>query len=190
MCKITLDPRDAFFGGRTENIVTSYRATPGEEIKYTDICSLYPYICKRGRLPIGHPRIYSGEECTALTGGQNNNLANVEGLVKCRVLPPRNLLLPVLPVKMHNRLIFGLCRSCCAELRQDDCCHEQAEDREFTGTWVVHELRKAIVLGYDVTEIYVIWQFESTQYGTRTGEGGFFANYVNTFLRLKQQASG
>ena len=49
----------------------------------------------------------------------------------------------------------------------------------------MHELRKAIELGY-----YVICQFESPQYDTRTGEGGLFANYVNTFLRLKQQASG
>ena len=52
---------------------------PGEEIKYTDICSLDPYICQRGHYPTGHPRIYIGEECAALTGGQNNDLSLVEG---------------------------------------------------------------------------------------------------------------
>ena len=129
MSRIPLNPRDAFFGGRTENIVTSCTVESGEEIGYTDICSLYPYVCKRGRFPIGHPRIYIGAECNALTDGQNNNLSRVEGLVKCKVLPPRNLLLPILPVKMY---------------------------------------------GYDQA----------------SGEGGLFAAYVNTFLRLKQQASG
>ena len=121
MSRITLNPRDACFGGRTGNIVTSCTVEPGKEIKYTDIGSLYPYVCKRGRFPIGHPRIYIGAECNALTDGQNNNLSRVGGLVRCKVLPPLNLLLPILPVKMHGRLIFGLCRSCCEESRQDDC---------------------------------------------------------------------
>ena len=185
MSRITLNPRDAFFGGRTENIVTSFTVEPGEEIKYTDIFSLYPYVCIRGRFPIGHPRIYIGAECNALTDEHNNNLLRVEGLVKCRVLSPRNLLLPILPVKMHGRFIFGLCRSCCEESRQDDCNHEQVGEREFSGTWVVHELQKPIELGYSVTEIFVIWQYKSTQYDQASGEGGLFAAYVNTFLRLK-----
>ena len=38
MSRITLNPRGAFFGGRTENIVTSCTVELGEEIKYTDIC--------------------------------------------------------------------------------------------------------------------------------------------------------
>ena len=106
MSRIKLNPRDAFFGGRTENIVTSCTVEPGEEIKYTDICSLYPYVCKRGRFTICHPRIYIGAECNALTDGKNNNLSRVEGLIKCKVLPPRNLLLSILPVKMHGPLFF------------------------------------------------------------------------------------
>ena len=190
MSKITLNPRDAFFGGRTENIVTSRSVMPGEEIKYTDICSLYPYICKRGHYLIGHPRIYIGEECMALTGGQNNDLSHVEGIVKCKVLPPHNLLLPVLHVKMHHRLIFGLCLMCCEQLREGDCNHEQVAECEFTGTRIVDELQKAVELGYRATEIYVIWEYETTQFDPSTGEGGLFSAYVNTFLHLKQQASG
>ena len=61
---------------------------------------------------------------------------------------------------------------------------------ESRSTWVVHELQKAIELGCSVTEIFVIWQYKSTQYDQASGEGGLFAAYVNTFLRLKQQASG
>ena len=63
---------------------------------------------------------------------------------------------------MHNRLLFALCRSCCEEMRQDDCNHEDVREREFTGTWV----------------------------DASTGKGGLFAEYVNAVLQIKQQASG
>ena len=153
MSLITLNPRDAFFGGRTENIIPFYKVKDEEKIKYTDICSLYPYVCKRGKFPIGHPRMYVGNECNALTGGDDNNLSQVERLVKCKILPPRDLYLPLLPVKMHGRLLFALCRSWCEEARENDCNHETIADREFTGTWIADELRKAIDLGYRVTSI-------------------------------------
>ncbi len=119
-----------------------------EKILYTDICSLYPYICKTAKYPLNHPHIYVGKDCSELTGGNNNDLSRVEGLVKCRVLTPRDLYLPVLPVKMHSRLLFPLCRACCEEERAGFCDHDEVKDRELTGTWVVDELRKAVELGY------------------------------------------
>ncbi|XP_031789027.1 uncharacterized protein LOC116417974 [Nasonia vitripennis] len=188
--KITLNPRDAFFGGRTENFVAVYDAKPGERILYTDICSLYPYICKRGRFPLGHPKVYVGEESDELTGGNLNNFSAIDGLVKCKVLPPRKLYQPLLPLRMHGKLLFALCRTCCEEMRQSDCCHPDASQREFSGTWVADELRKAIELGYTITEIFVIWQYSMTEFDPLTGEGGLFAGYIDTFLRLKQEASG
>ena len=66
-------------------------------------------------MPLRHLEIYVGSECQKLTNGNNNNLSNVRGLVEVTVLPPRKLFLPVLPYKMHNRLLFALCRTC-AEL--------------------------------------------------------------------------
>lgn len=110
-------------------------------------------------------------------------------MVKRTVLPPKNLYLPVLPVKMHGRLLFALCRTCCEETRKGTCDHDK-KDREFSGTWVVDELRKAIQLGYKITEIFIIWQYKTTQYDRKTNTGGLFAEYINTFLKLKQQASG
>lgn len=99
----------------------------------------------------------------------------------------------VLPVKMHGRLLFGLCRSCCAEARVEYCHHEQTADREFTGTWVADELCKAVELGYRISEIYHlvlqlhIWQYNTTLFdGTK---GGLFVQYVNLFLKIKQEAS-
>jgi hypothetical protein len=58
----------------------------GEEIHYLDICSSYPYISKRGKFPIGHPRVYVGEDCPA-------DCLTREGFIKCKVLPPRRLII-------------------------------------------------------------------------------------------------
>ena len=73
-----LDLRDAFFGGRTSNIVKVYDCQ-------------YSFICKRGKYRFEHPKIYVGwEECRRVMG-INNDVFQVNGLIKCEVLPPRNL---------------------------------------------------------------------------------------------------
>ena len=45
--------RDALYGGRTEASKTYYRVKDGEKIRYVDVISLYPYICKYGKFPVG-----------------------------------------------------------------------------------------------------------------------------------------
>jgi len=93
----------------------------------------------------------------------------VEGFVYCTVLP--YVVSPCI-VRMHGKLMFVLCRSCCENMCQTDCTHENVTDREFTGCWVVHEIRKAVSVGYKITNIYEIWQYEVTQYNPQTKEGG------------------
>lgn len=185
-----LNPRDAFYGGRTEAMVSLYDVKGNEKIHYVDVCSLYPYICKTGKFPVGHPKVYVGIECLELTGPTGVEIDRVEGLVHCTILPPRTLYHPVLPVRMHGKLMFALCRTCCENMCQTVCTHENAADREFTGTWVVHEIHKAVSVGYKITNIYEIWQYEVTQYNPQTKEGGHFTEYINTFLKIKQEASG
>ncbi|KYN02050.1 putative DNA polymerase [Cyphomyrmex costatus] len=185
-----LNPRDAFYGGRTENMVSLYDVKGNEKIHYVDVCSLYPYICKTGKFPVKHPTIYVGEEYRKLTVSSGVEIDKVEGLVYCTILPPRMLYHPVLPVRMHGKLMFALCRSCCENMYQEDCIHEDTVDREFTGTWVADEIRKAVSVGYKIINIYEIWQYEMTQYNPETKEGGHFTEYINTFLKIKQEASG
>ena len=185
-----LEPRDALTGGRTENFVTLYDTGEDEQIHYQDVCSLYPWVCKRGKFHVGHPKVYVGDECRKLVG-MHNDWSVVEGLVKCKVLPPRNLYLPVLPIRMQGKLLFALCRSCCEDMSTEaSCTHENPADREFDWTWVVDELRKAVFLGYKITHIDEIWQYEITQYDPVKRQGGLFAEYINTFLKIKQEASG
>ena len=61
--KSLLNIRDALYGGRTEATKTYCRAKQGEQINYVDVISLYPYICKYGNFPVGHPNVYVGASC-------------------------------------------------------------------------------------------------------------------------------
>ncbi|XP_018574075.1 uncharacterized protein LOC108913090 [Anoplophora glabripennis] len=177
-----LNPRDAFYGGRTGNTFEYYKCGPGEKIKYVDVCSLYPWVCKYGKFPVGHPKVYVGEECPT-------DLRNVNGVVKCKILPPQNLYHPVLPAKMNNKLMFVLCRTCGEQMNKGECQHSD-EERALTGVWVVDEVRKAVEKGYRLLKIYEIWSYDVQQYDKTTKTGGLFTGMMNKFISVKQQASG
>ena len=53
-----LNTRDALYGARTEAMRLPYKIEENESIKYCDVMSLYPYICKYYKFPIGHPVIH------------------------------------------------------------------------------------------------------------------------------------
>ncbi|CAH0559292.1 unnamed protein product [Brassicogethes aeneus] len=181
-----LNPRDSFFGGRTNAVKLHHKIsnTGDEKICYYDVCSLYPYINKYKKYPIGRPEIHIGDEkCRKLP------LDTVEGIINCSVLPPRSLYHPVLPYKCNNKLMFPLCRACVESLYQGKCLHTE-EERKFTGTFVADELRKAISLNYKILEIYEVWEYKVTKFDRKTKSGGLFSKYVDTFLKIKQECSG
>lgn len=179
-----LNPREAFYGGRTGNCKTYYEVKPGEKVKYVDVCSLYPSVCKYGKFPVGHPiKIYIGEECKEV------DVFKIEGVIKCAILPPSNLYHPVLPMKANNKLMFGLCRSCMLELNQSVCSHSE-KARTITGTWIVDEVLKAIETGYKVIDIHEIWEYKVMQYDKEKGSEGMFTQMMNKFVKIKQEASG
>ena len=103
-----LQPREVFFGGRT-NVVQLHRtAALGEEIRYYDYTSLYPWVNKNARYPVGHPEfIYAPDTM---------DLHPYFGLAKCTVLPPPDLYHPVLPYRTGDKLYFPLCRTCVENL--------------------------------------------------------------------------
>ena len=45
-----IKPREALFVGRTNAIKLYHEVKENEEIKYIDICPLYPYVCKYGNI--------------------------------------------------------------------------------------------------------------------------------------------
>ena len=114
-----------------------------------------------------------------------------EGLIKCTVLPPTRLYHPVLPYRCDNKLLFCLCRSCATQQNfEGECPHSTAAERALTGTWVMDEVRLAVQKGYKVLEIFEVYEYDVTQYDRQTGQGGLFVQYIDTFLKLKTEASG
>jgi len=52
------------------------------------------------------------------------------------------------------------------------------------------EVRLAEEKGYRILEIYEVYEYQVTQYGPETGEGGNFVDYINNFLKLKAIPAG
>jgi len=167
-----LNPRDSFAGGRVCPNKLFYKVKPGEKIRYVDFTSLYPFVNKTKEYPIGHPKII------------RENFGDINdyfGIIRCKILPPANLLFGVLPYHANGKLLFPLCKSCVDDPKL--VCRHTSEQRALTGTWVTLEVQKAFELGYELLEIYEVFHFE--QKSTE-----LFKDYVNTFLRSKQESSG
>ena len=108
----------------------------------------------------------------------------------CTVLPPRGLHIPLLPSHINTKLMFVLCRKC-AETENQSICNHSVGDRSLSDTWVSVKLQKAMQIGYTLLKMYEVWQYDTvTTYDPSTGNGGLFAHYMNTFMKIKMEASG
>jgi len=159
--------RDALYGVRTETTKTYYKVKQGEEIHYVDVISLYSFICKYGKFPVGHPKMYVGADCPS-------DCLDREGIIKCKVLPPRNLYQRVLPHKSNTRLMFPLYSACADKKNQGNCKHNN-EERCIVGTWVVNEVRKAVEMSYGFVGVLEFWEYKVTCFDIGTNSGGHFA---------------
>ena len=178
-----LQPRDAFFGGRTGAVSLYAKAEDGEDILYNDVTSLYPYVNKDRTYPVGHPQI--------ITNPTDQNIHHYFGVALVDILPPEHLSHPVLPVRSGNKLTFPLCDHCVIEEqakpmhdRSYICTHSDGQ-RALRGTWCTPEIVKAVEMGYQMLKIHEVWHFPPHQQ-----KAGLFADYVDTWLKIKQEASG
>uniref|UniRef100_A0A914QY49 DNA-directed DNA polymerase n=1 Tax=Panagrolaimus davidi TaxID=227884 RepID=A0A914QY49_9BILA len=184
-----LDPRDAYFGGRTGPLCLYEEISKDEEnvkdISLADIRSLYPSVNYGTEYPVGLPDLIDipqNEQNVCWTKKEDNKF---RGLIKCFVVPPKSLKLPVLPFKSTNGfLIFGLCRKCssdyskkCTKDPDYDCQHSD-EQRGFLITTTDMELNLALEKGYVVTKVFSAYHF--TKFSNE-----LFAPYVRDCLKLK-----
>ncbi len=131
---IPIEPRDSLYGGRTNALKLS----------------LYPAVMKYGIYPLGHPKIIA----------ENFDYSKKYfGIIKCSILPPQNLYLPVLPLNINKKLIFTLCFKCASEQKNNFNCAHSEEERALNGTWVSLEIDKAIEMGYKLIK-YDFDQFQ------------------------------
>lgn len=167
-----LNIRDAFFGGRTNNIKFTHTITEGETVDYFDFTSLYPTVLWDSEFFIGHPEVITEDF---------GDISEYFGFIKCKILPPQKLHIPVLPVRLDGKLLFPLCRAC-SEQRSPTCTHEPRE-RNLVGTWTTMELQEAVRNGYEIIEIY-----EVNHYTQR--DGNLFKEYIKLWMKIKQETSG
>lgn len=170
----TVNVRESFFGGRTNNLKFVHQTSLGEQIKYKDVCSLYPFVLKYKKYPIGHAKIICEDF--------DYTLERYFGFVKCVMIPPKNLYLPVLPMRANKKLLFPLCRTCANEFRQGDCDHNN-EDRKLIGTWTTEELKYALKRGYTIDRILQVLHYDHV-------DDNLFKKYINMWLKVKTENSG
>ena len=168
-----LNPKDAFYGGRVE-VFKLLDCNEKEKKMYFDVTSLYPYVVARKKFPVGHPVI--------LTKNLGSSLSPYFGFIKCSVIPPKKLMIPVLPVKVNGKLLFPLC-AMCAEQQAKDFCSHMDEERTITGTWFSEELKLAEKKGYKIKQIHEVYHFE-----TQSSE--LFSKFINKLYKIKLLASG
>jgi len=180
-----LQPREAFFGGHT-NAVKLHHMTDmaqGEQTKYVDVTSLYPWANKEGEYPVGHPQV--------IVNPEDQDIHQYFGMAKVDILPPHELYHPVLPFRHGGKLTFPLCRSCVEHemtkplLEKSHCCPHTAGQRTLRGTWCTPEIQKAVATGYMLNKIHEVHHFPPEQ-----RRKGLFADYVNTWLKIKQESAG
>ena len=123
-----LKTRDPLYGGRTETMHLHYKIGENETIQYCDVIILYPFIHKYFKFPISHPIILIGE-----TFKNVDACLMMEGLMKCTVVPPKNLYHLVLPNKCDKKLLFCLCRSCVHEQNMSGECRYFADAERHMG---------------------------------------------------------
>jgi hypothetical protein len=172
--------RDSFFGGRVSPVSLLHEATDDELIKFYDVTSLYSYVNVNTKYPTCHPDIITEQSKMDYT------LKTYYGLVKLKVVPPRKLFIPVLPVRCNGKLKFPLC-SQCARLESVEPCVCTDGDRAIVGTWTTEEVKVAVQHGYKIVKIYEIYHYPQTTHDIGCN---IFQDYVKMFLKVKQEASG
>ena len=124
--------------------------------------------------------------CPILATENHNGMhlkLNYFGLIKAKILPPNCLLLPVLPIKINNKVMFPPCHTCTTNESQQACkCLDK--DRVLIHMWCTPEINLVINKGYILIEIYEVLNWSENT----SNEQRLFSNYM--FLQMKTQASG
>jgi len=154
-----LNPRDGFFGGRTDCPKLYYKCSDDEWILYYDIVSMYPWVMSNEKnfYPVGEPTILRKGEVDEFP-----DVWGVLGMVHCRVSPPTDQYFPVLPSRGDQKVLFN-----CGE--------------EMVGTWTTVELHLALERGYQLLEIFEMHVFEQSS-------NSLFKSYNDVMFAIKDKA--
>lgn len=118
-----------------------------------------------------------------------SQLPKDRGIIKVNVTPPKNLYVPVLPIRFDKKLLFVLCKECATKysgkegLSRDLTCSHCQEKRSFTTTTTTHELLKSVEKGYTVNYVFDAYFWDKWS-------NNLFKSFIKTLLKIKLEASG
>jgi hypothetical protein len=147
-------------------------------MEHFDFTSMYPAMQCDNLYPLGHPIIHTERFPDDL----NTTPDVYKGVIKCEVLGPKGLFVPVLPARINKKLHFTLCRTCSEKCQQGKCQHTD-NARVLCGTWTTVELQKAVECGYVIKHVYEVWHWAEWS-------ANIFKEYIATFYKIKLGASG
>ena len=101
----------------------------------------------------------------------------------------------MLPMRVDNFLVFGLCRTCAQRCRKNNrkpnpkynCPHFSDQQRGFTTTVTTLELQFALNAGYKVTKVYRAYDWEDCR---KDWDQELFRPYMQKLMKLKYHAEG
>lgn len=111
---------------------------------------MYPAVMKNEAFPIGPPKSVSRSKIvTPITRATG---IFWKGFISCRILPPRDLKIPVISMKTNGKLLFALCPSTFPREKNiyeifSECAKDQCQEKTV-------EVQAALERGYTVTKVF------------------------------------
>lgn len=114
---------------------------------------------------MGHPTVHVLNEEVEWKSSRDHNYHLA--LLKVFVVPPRQIDVPILPVKVADRLCFPSCMACCKEfphgaVMDDYSCEHTDSERGFICHCTSLELDAALDEGYIVTKVLRVLEYEQS----------------------------
>lgn len=154
--------REAYYGGRTEVFTPELHGG-----HHYDVNSLYPYVMKVNKIPIGYPKHYrDGQAAMVFEAWQMFRQGG--GFLEADIYIPEDLFIPPIPRKdqegkqIFKKLIFPV--------------------GNVHGVWTFEEIQLALEMGGEIKKYYQAVYFERAEY--------IFRDFVLYFEKIKKNSDG
>jgi hypothetical protein len=159
-----------------------YKIHEGDTSQYCDVMSLYPYICKYFKFPVGYHVVYAGDACKDIDA-----MLKRRALSNARYYHPNRSTAPSCCFDVV-RNYFCVCCTCAFELNTTNECiiigNREGPHRHLNNGRDVNGGEKRLSL----SSVVRVYQYTTTQYDPQLGWP--LCEYINTFLKLKSEATG
>ncbi|CAF2260232.1 unnamed protein product [Rotaria magnacalcarata] len=182
--KHILSVRQSYYGGRVEHFglfVDTLKIDSECKLEYKDVTSLYPYIMMSSEFPVGPYDHLIGEQLPSIKDFEDELKLNPNvGLVNVQILPPQDILIPVLGVTIDKKYLFPVCYRCAKNQSSNCTCPENF--RALRGVFTTAEVAYALEKNYKILNLYEFMKFHKTQ--------KIFEGFIHNFMKWKLESEG